>query len=147
MSLADEIKEMSMKHPNWDAGMLANHFGCKREYVRVCAQRHNFSLTHGKKNVLWTSEEVEKLCRLRGKEGKRWGDVAKALNRPRSSCQHKYEDVMNPSAKSNFMADRTIVPEDRFADRNIRVNLAPRDLTAAFFGDPKPGFSALERRT
>lgn len=32
-------------------------------------------------------------------------------------------------------------------ERNTRLALAPRDLTAAFFGDPLPGYSALEKRT
>lgn len=32
------------------------------------------------------------------------------------------------------------------AERNQRAALMPRDLTAAFFGDPLPGYSALERR-
>lgn len=31
-------------------------------------------------------------------------------------------------------------------DRNRRLAIAPRDLTAAMFGDPLPGCSALERR-
>jgi hypothetical protein len=32
------------------------------------------------------------------------------------------------------------------ADRDRRAELEPRDLTAAFFGDPLPGMSALDRR-
>jgi hypothetical protein len=31
-------------------------------------------------------------------------------------------------------------------ERAIRAAIPPRDLTAEFFGDPKPGYSALERR-
>lgn len=32
------------------------------------------------------------------------------------------------------------------ADRDYRLGLPPRDLTASFFGDPPPGYSALECR-
>lgn len=32
------------------------------------------------------------------------------------------------------------------AERDYRLSIAPRDLTAALQGDPLPGFSALERR-
>jgi hypothetical protein len=32
------------------------------------------------------------------------------------------------------------------ADRDIRKTIMPRDLSAAFFGDPLPGYSALDKR-
>lgn len=35
---------------------------------------------------------------------------------------------------------------DQLRDRDIRLSLPPRDLTAAFFGDPPVGRSALETR-
>lgn len=38
------------------------------------------------------------------------------------------------------------VCSDVLEERNARALLEPRDLTAAFFGDPLPGYSALERR-
>lgn len=31
-------------------------------------------------------------------------------------------------------------------ERDRRLSISPRDLTAAFFGDPLPGYSALDRR-
>lgn len=37
-------------------------------------------------------------------------------------------------------------PSTVLAEREYRLALAPRDLTAALFGDPLPGYSALERR-
>jgi hypothetical protein len=36
--------------------------------------------------------------------------------------------------------------DDLIKDRDARQSLRPRDLTAAFFGDPPVGYSALERR-
>ena len=38
------------------------------------------------------------------------------------------------------------VPQSVLADRERRYQLEPRDLTAAIFGDPLPGMSALDRR-
>ena len=38
-------------------------------------------------------------------------------------------------------------PAQVLAEREHRLALAPRDITAALFGDPLPGYSALERRT
>lgn len=35
---------------------------------------------------------------------------------------------------------------DAVAERNTRLATRPRDLTAALLGDPRPGWSALERR-
>lgn len=40
---------------------------------------------------------------------------------------------------------RPLVTPEALADRDYRLSLAPRDLTAAFCGDPLPGYSALER--
>lgn len=38
-------------------------------------------------------------------------------------------------------------PTSALDDRDRRLATAPRDLTAALMGDPRPGYSALERRT
>lgn len=37
-------------------------------------------------------------------------------------------------------------PMELFAERAIRQKLEHRDLTGAFFGDPLPGYSALDQR-
>ena len=39
-----------------------------------------------------------------------------------------------------------VVPDCVIADRDRRLAVAPRDLTAELFGDPKPGWSALDRQ-
>lgn len=43
-------------------------------------------------------------------------------------------------------ADLIRVPSEVLAERAYRRSLEPRDITAALFGDPLPGYSALERR-
>lgn len=37
-------------------------------------------------------------------------------------------------------------PDELLTERQHRSDLKPRDLTAAFFGDPLPGYSALDRK-
>jgi len=51
---------------------------------------------------------------------------------------------MPPSDKRVIVDFRP--PAELIADRDYRSGLPPRDLSAAFFGDPLPGYSALERR-
>lgn len=42
---------------------------------------------------------------------------------------------------------RRVEPNQQaMAERDYRRTLTPRNLTAEFFGDPLPGYSALERR-
>lgn len=41
--------------------------------------------------------------------------------------------------------ERVDVPRNAIEEREHRLLLEPRDLTAAFCGDPLPGYSALER--
>lgn len=54
-----------------------------------------------------------------------------------------------PMRRENRRPDVRIIergPPEIFEDRAYRVGLSPRDLTAELCGDPKPGYSALERR-
>lgn len=44
-----------------------------------------------------------------------------------------------------YMPMKCVPAAEVLADRDLRATLVPRDLTAAFFGDPLPGYSALER--
>lgn len=41
----------------------------------------------------------------------------------------------------------TKIPERVLREQDYRLNLEPRDLTAAFCGDPLPGYSALDRQS
>jgi len=47
--------------------------------------------------------------------------------------------------RSVYAASVHSIPEAVLAERDARLALDPRDLTAAFCGDPLPGYSALER--
>lgn len=65
----------------------------------------------------------------------------------------------NPSTICNFLkgmempdylrketVSHVAVPQHVLGEREHRSWLLPRDLTAALFGDPLPGYSALDRR-
>jgi hypothetical protein len=59
--------------------------------------------------------------------------------------------VMNEADRRCEPAHRMLSPKAMpcplaLADRDRRAELEPRDLTAAFFGDPLPGMSVLDRR-
>jgi len=49
--------------------------------------------------------------------------------------------------RPRFRVDSISAPPQVLTERNLRLAIPPRDLTAEFFGDPKPGYSALERRS
>lgn len=56
-----------------------------------------------------------------------------------------YEAEMSPP---RLQFERAIIrpSAELLAERDHRLSLEPRDLTAALLGDPPPGYSALERR-
>lgn len=147
MSLADEIKEWSKAHPKWDAGMLADHFGCRREYVRTAARRLKFSPNQDIELHSWTVNDIATLIRLREDEGMKWCDIAIVMNRPLSTCQKKYVALTEGVIRLGTVAERVEIPESCLEERDRRLNIPHRDITAAFMGDPLPGYSALERRT
>ncbi|MCX7320418.1 MAG: hypothetical protein NT113_13325 [Hyphomicrobiales bacterium] len=143
--MADEIMEMSAANPAWDAGKLAEHFNCRREYVRTAARRLKFKIKVFRVG-LWKPEDDARLRHLREVERLTWAKIAEVMDRPQSSCSNRHDFLVSPPIKTNLVPDRVNIPADRFADRDARINREHRDLTAAFMGDPKPGFSALERR-
>lgn len=50
------------------------------------------------------------------------------------------------TAPKRAVSSGPYVCEKALADRDVRKYIAPRDLSAAFFGDPLPGYSALDKR-
>ncbi len=99
---------------------------------------------------------------LRGKYARR--RIAKRLGRTEASVEgflayHRMDELQKQARAEREhrykLIRRGIDPEtvapridkDAETDRSRRAKLAPRDLSAAFCGDPLPGYSALERRT
>jgi hypothetical protein len=68
--------------------------------------------------------------------------------REKRRAASKLSDIPNREvcAPKRAVSTGPFISDEVLADRDARKNLAPRDLSAAFFGDPLPGYSALERR-
>lgn len=95
----------------------------------------------------WTEAEVTILTECH-QAGVLLANIAKELNRSESSVRKKWEAMEHPFRKVRCAyPDRAEAPETALAERDRRINAPYRDLTAAFFGDPPLGYSALDRRT
>lgn len=91
-----------------------------------------------------TTEDVAEARRLY-KELGTYSAVARRMGRSASTVNEQINGLRGNRVLRGKAAPENI-PSDVLADRNRRADLAPRSLTAAFFGDPLPGYSALERR-
>jgi hypothetical protein len=78
----------------------------------------------------------------------RYSALAKALNEGFPDCEPAHLMLIyRPSSRKSVPLSPSVRPCPlALADRDRRAQLEPRDLTAAFFGDPLPGMSALDRR-
>jgi len=101
--------------------------------------------------IKWTAEQVATLKKMR-RESKSYADIATATGRTIKAVQVKVINMRNGRDQSaRIHPDGRVLSvnqptEDVLIERNKRLALSPRDLTAAMFGDPLPGYSALERR-
>lgn len=88
------------------------------------------------KKIGRTSEEVRLAI---GRGGKR--------TKPLKYTFHTGVDLTGPSGivAAGIPMDRTVPPADVLAER-ARALSQPRTITAAVFGDPPPGRSALDKR-
>ncbi|WP_439399016.1 hypothetical protein ACRQ5Q_16795 [Bradyrhizobium sp. PMVTL-01] len=84
---------------------------------------------------VWTEEEWATLQRMRA-DGVSWSAIDQALGRQPKSSRSKWE---NERAKERIRADKA-------AAASKPPPAEHQSLTAAFFGDPLPGRSALDRR-
>lgn len=95
----------------------------------------------------WTDNEVRAALEIRKKFPKLSDDeIGAKLGRTGRSVQSKLI-LCDPDGKREYSHEpKVVVPEFVEELRDRRYSVAPRDLTAAYFGDPLPGFSALDRR-
>jgi len=93
----------------------------------------------------WTSEASKHLLVLRDEMGLGWTEIGKRLNRAGSSCHTHYYILKNPTV-AHVVVQRAPICSRTVEEWRRRQSLSPRTLTAAFFGDPLPGCSALDRR-
>lgn len=109
----------------------------------------------------WSEEEVARLMRVYRECSARrtyrfWKDVMSQMpGRTESQCRSKVNyqrygskyrgrNSENPSLLPNIPSVR--VPDRVLADAERRRSLNRPTITAQFFGDPLPGYSALDRR-
>jgi len=93
----------------------------------------------------WTSEASKHLLVLRDEMGLGWTEIGKRLDRAGSSCHTHYYILKNPTV-THVVVQRAPICSRTVEEWRRRQSLSPRTLTAAFFGDPLPGCSALDRR-
>lgn len=118
----------------------------------------------------WSSEQIARAVQMKA-AGEEVGAIALAVGRSikavqvklsilnetperRASRQLKHAErcrANRPGSRKiagvGFFYPQSKKPDcDVLQEREIRLGTEPRDLTAAFFGDPRPGYSALERR-
>lgn len=89
-----------------------------------------------------TESEVAQARKLYRKLGN-YNAVARIMGRGKTTIN---EQVNGLRGNRVFRATEASIPDSVLVDRDRRYHLAPRNLTAAFFGDPLPGYSAAERR-
>ena len=112
----------------------------------------------------WSDADRATVLRLHT-EKKSYAEIAAAVGRSSFAVRVKLRKLlMTPQQRAMYLATerrryQSQVPardvesvgirpsEAELRDRNMRLMTPPRDLTAAYMGDPLPGRSALERRT
>jgi excinuclease UvrABC helicase subunit UvrB len=117
----------------------------------------------------WTAEEVSRAIEMRDL-GMTADKIGVALGRSTKSIKNKFivlsqtpeqrikrneyererrrdrDKTFSRKAGIVFEAHKARIPDAVIAERDARYSASHRDLTAAFFGDPLPGRSALDRK-
>lgn len=97
----------------------------------------------------WTEEECDLLVELRDDEAMEWPAIAAQLMRRPRTCEERYHVVKArrlaaaglPARYNNKASQAALIDRERRAE--LRSGM---DLTSTFFGDPPPGYSALDRK-
>jgi hypothetical protein len=93
----------------------------------------------------WSDEASKQLLMLRDEMNLGWTEIAKRLDRAGSSCHTRYYILKNPTVPHKVV-QRDPVDAETHREWSRRLSLSHASLTAAFFGDPLPGCSALDKR-
>lgn len=99
------------------------------------------------KQRAWTEEECARLLHLKEVEKKTWREIDALLGRRKGTSHSKYIAIRDPLPVSMIEpANRVVLSEKALAERAARQRLEHQSLTAAFCGDPLPGYSALDQK-
>lgn len=127
--------------------IIMETFGISRHQVQYIRQKLGLG-THpeyGTGNVLRRyNADVRQMCvdlRATGLTNRQVGEKLGINRKTVSALIHDNRRYRPVEEIAPVAAPSTVL-----AEREYRLALAPRDLTAALFGDPLPGYSALERR-
>lgn len=118
--------------------------------IESCCARYRALVPAGararfKTSKRWSPEDEAELKRLIG-ERKRVPEISRIMSRSPVSIQNKIEYIRRQGRPMHFVpVSRVDVPPACEVDRERRY-AAERDLTAMFFGDPRPGQSALDKK-
>ena len=98
----------------------------------------------------WTDDDVSRMIDMRERQCLSWSVIDAELKRPAGGSCIKYESLRRPKLPSmhpNDAGGRITLSVDQEMERTARRQASlQRDLTAEIFGDPPPGFSALDKR-
>jgi hypothetical protein len=98
------------------------------------------------KNSPWTPEKDAELLAL-FEEGYGDEDVAVKIGRTLGATRTRRFELARPTRLRRHANQHFTVPFERIVDRaNRKAAAEQRDYTSTFFGDPPPGYSALDRR-
>ena len=100
----------------------------------------------------WTEEEDNTLMQLR-RDGVTWEDIAERQRRSVKAIRSRYCDLRSgrvrlrrPNLHAEPAPNVRLMPE-MLADRDARMEASwRRTPTQEFFGDPPPGYSALDKK-
>lgn len=118
-----------------------------------------------------TPEQIELALRMREDHHTRWERIADHFglsvyqlrvqldpkwreyrNKQTRETRAKYRKPRAPREEkiTNFAVHHHVVsvrcPGDLLTERDRRLSIPHRDFTSQFFGDPRPGYSALDKR-
>jgi hypothetical protein len=99
------------------------------------------------KLVAWTEADKKQLISLRDGAKLGWTEIGERLGRPSGTVYDKYKYLKHASSIGPRIQSTNgmLIPEEVLAERNRR-QAAPITISAYVLGDPRPGFSALDRR-
>ncbi|WP_439392359.1 hypothetical protein ACRQ5Q_22450 [Bradyrhizobium sp. PMVTL-01] len=145
-----ELKKARTAHVPWD--VIVATFPTARTLLELKRRCEELPRTRkAKPQKKWSATETEKLLQLRDVERKPWPQIDAALGRGAGQAYSKYREIKQPAARVRVStSDRRSPATDRvleaIAKRDQRSMLTHASITAAVFGDPLPGQSALDKR-
>lgn len=131
---------------------------CGKKYRELRPDQPTARGANGRRR--WTDNEIETLLRMRDQENQSWRAIGQALDRTAGACEVFHSNykagqrwrrkTVKAPAEARLQIEplhNITVPDHRFAERDARSAAADRrTITQQLFGDPPPGYSALDMK-